>query len=478
MEIGELQKRDIQPLTFLFQTLNNSATISLAKTALQLSLTRDQVCNFVGTFIQSKGLQSILESADQSGLALDLVLMILTHYETVDGLIDVIDYGKKNGNSTGESCTPSLSGSSGLLGGLLNGVTSILGLGSSDSSSSTCSSSNSGLPVASPSIISGGNSSGNSSNNTPSPSSSNSASTSSGSGGGIIGNIIGGIGSIFGLDLGGSNSGSTGSTIVTSKTTTAGTGTASASFTTTTSAPVAIASTFAITTLTPLVPEVNTIISTPSVTPASSTIRTNSPAATTSTSTTGTPNSAGSPGDLISGIANGIGGLISGIFGREDLAEIAEKEGLMGVMKRDDVDEKELMHQLLKRALDENLTLLQKRDALSLIYSQIIAIIGTDSNIEEIFESLAKSGLAINVVYNALTDSGFYQFDVQLYNYLVNNGYISLKSAVDAALSSGLVAHIVSDFVANSTYLKLVINFILAIFTGGVNVFGLITAIF
>ncbi|KAM9896958.1 hypothetical protein OXX69_010436 [Metschnikowia pulcherrima] len=442
VETFDVDKRDIAALTLLFRSLNNSATIALAKTALQLSVTRQQVNNFVGSFIETKGLESILEAADQSGLALDLVLMILTHYETVDGLIDVIEYGKKNDNSSSSSSSSSC-GSTGLLGGLLNGVTSIIGLGTGNTSDNCASSSSSAT-----------SSRNSTATNTAGASTTTSASESSS---GLLGGILGGIGSIFGLGSGSSsNSSSSFTTTAISSTTTLG------GVTTSTNTAILSFATLSASTTTTDIPLAITTGSTTSSVAAS--VTTASSSATTA-STSG-------------GLVSGIGSVISSILGREDLGEMAAKEGLMEIMKRDDVDANELMYQLLKRALGEILTPLEKRDALGDIYSQIIAIIGTDSNIEEIFESLAKSGLARNVVYNALIDSGFYQFDVELFRYLVDNNYLSLSSVISAGISSGLVVHIVADFIANSTYLRIFINFVLAIFTGKVNVLGLIAAIF
>lgn len=128
--------------------------------------------------------------------------------------------------------------------------------------------------------------------------------------------------------------------------------------------------------------------------------------------------------------------------------------------------------------MSDEISPLQKRDALTIIYKEIIAIVGSDSNVEEIFESLAESGLGVNVVYNLITDSGFYAFDIVLYKYLTQNDIITLSSLISALLSSGIVIHIIADIIGNSTYLKLAINFFLGIFTGAVPLFALITAIF
>lgn len=146
-------------------------------------------------------------------------------------------------------------------------------------------------------------------------------------------------------------------------------------------------------------------------------------------------------------------------------------------LRQRDVPMDDLLEVLATRA-DTEEGELAKRDVLDLLYSQIIGIIGTNGNIEDIAESADRSGIAINVVYNAFVDSGFYDFDVNLVKYLVNNNIITLKGLLSALWSSGIVLSIAGDIIGNTTYLSLVLNFVIAALTGKVAVVPLITALF
>lgn len=458
--INDLTKRDIAALTLLFESLNNSVTISAAKTALQVQALRTQVIHFVADFIQEKGLTSLLEAADQSGLALDIVIMIVTHFEFISGTTALVEYYKEDyensttstglvlgilgsifGDGDSSSSSNSSSTSTSLLGSVLGTVGSLLGFSSSLTSGSTSSTTT-------------GSSTTTSGSSTSLPATTSSSSSS----GGLVGSLLGAVGSLFGLSSGSSSSASDSSTTTTTAATIA---------TIDTAAYVATTGTTATTTA-------DTVVLTGLPTGTTATPATG----TTTTKTSTTTGSTLTPASIGSTIVGGITGLINDILKRDDLAETYNKGGLVGVMKREDVDEAGLMAGLLARYLDEDTPAIVKRDLLDTAYTEIILIIGTDSNVEEIFESLAKSGLGINVVYSFFMQSGFYEFDSELFDYIVSNNYITLSSLLSAASDSGIIIHIASDIIGNSTYLHDVINFVLGIFTGAVPIFALIKALF
>lgn len=121
---------------------------------------------------------------------------------------------------------------------------------------------------------------------------------------------------------------------------------------------------------------------------------------------------------------------------------------------------------------------LVKRDAIDIFYQNVIQLLGSNGTMLDICESLDNSGLGVNVLYNAITDDGWYDFDVKLFKYLVNNNYISWLIVYKALLSSGFVVSIFFDIVSNSTYRDLAIDLAIAIITGKVDIISLILAFF
>lgn len=481
VKTSPLVTRDIPLLTSLFTTLNTTGTgVSLVKTAVSVSLTQQQIIKFIANLIQTKNLTTLLEVADQSGLAIDLVVLLLTHYEVYPGLTQIVKLykGLANLSSSSSSCS-----SPGLIGGLLDGVLGIIGLGGSSSSctptsSSLSSSSSSNTSPSSSSSSSGGllggilgalglgGSSGNSgSSSTPttgSGSGSGSATTSAtaaatttsaSGGGGLLGGIFGGINSILGIT---SSSPAAAATTATTPAAAATTPAAGVTGATTPAAGVTGATTPA---------AAATGATTPTTRATGTTTRTAAAATTSATD----PLSG-----LINGIGSGISGLLNGIFKREELEYLMADEKFADMVKRDDVD----LDYLFELIASSEGSGLEKRDLLDTVYLQIIGLIGSGSNIEEIAESLEKSGLAINVIYNAFVDSGFYSFDVNLIRYLITNKYITLSSLWTAVVQSGIVFHVGADILSNSAYIKLVVNFIIAIFTGQAAVIPLLLALF
>lgn len=477
-ELSPLEKRDIAALTYLFTTLNTTGTgVTLVKGAISVSLTEQQIIKFIANLIEQKNLTYLLEVADQSGLGLDIVLLVLTHYETIPGLTKIINLYKGNSNSTSSSSSSS-SSSGGILGTLLSGVTStissIFGLGSTSTSTST--------------------STGTS---TSSTSSSTGTSTSTSSSGGILGSILSGVGSLFGLTSSSSSTSTTSASASAAATATATSAAATATSTATStsssgvlgsilsgvgslfglsgsSSSASTTSTVAASTATAVVGTATSLTGTTTALVATTTTAAAVTTSKTSTLTTATSTST----DVILSVLSGVTSVISSIFKREDLTAEELAEEIEALFKREDIDNGLLLQELVARMDDESLDAYDKRDLLDTIYSQIIGIIGTNSNIELIAESLQKSGLGINVIYNALVDSGFYNFDVDLVRYLVTNKIITLSSLFLALLNSGLLLSVVGDIIGNTTYIKLVLNFVLAIFNGTIDIWALISALF
>lgn len=489
-----IEKRDISALTFLFTQLNNTATIQLARGALQVELVRQQVISFVEAFIKEKGLTQILKSAGDSGLATDLVMLFVVHFEIYPGLIDIIKayktglltgvFGINNGSA--QSCT---SNSGGILGNLFPWFNIGGGCTTNSSGSSGISGSNSG------------NSS--SSSNSGSISGSSSGSGSSQGSGGIIG-AIGSILNPFGIFNGGSATStaasSPGANAATTVSSTNSVSSASSTiagngipfFSNIFPSPTLSVPSYTAPNLFGQATSTSSAVTTPTTTQAVN----QAPKSTTLTTTSsnqnggfsfptfsipgfpsngGGSNTNGGNSGSNSGNSGGLfgnGGLFGGIFKREDL----EKNGLIlpQLAEREEVTFEELIEAFLEEVS------MEKRDNLldlTMIYQQIIGIIGTNSNIEEIFESLSKSGLAVNVLYNALIDDGFYTFVVELLNDLISKQIITLSILWNALLQSGVVPQVAGVIIGNSAYLRAVFRFIGGILSGAVPVLGLYLAI-
>lgn len=482
-----LDKRDNRLLTGFLTSLNRSGVgVSVVKTAISVPLTQTQVIHFIGELIKEKGLTNLLEVAGESNLALDLVLLILTHYETIPGLTNVVNYYKKNNGgkssstsslfssfSNSSSSVPSSSPTSsptsnsnrrpgGLIGGLLGGI---FGSGSSSSSSTSDSTSS------------------------PSSTGSSQSSGSSPRRGGLLGGLLNGVLGVFTSSPSSSNSGSSLGTSSTSSASSSGSNSgsglgslfrsgssASAAAQPSASSPqdssldssadgldgygsgsnsLVIDDSSAANTASPVVPtEVAT-------------------ASTSAPTTLVTQASQASLGSSQSSGAGSIDDLINNLLAREDVEEFIQYEDLA---KRDVEDLAQMTGDLVARS--QKLSVVEKRDLLDILYSQLIRLIGTNSNVQDIAESLDKSGIAINVVYNALTDLGWYNFDANLISYLVNQKIVTFSSLFDALIKSGVVFKVVGQIVANNDYVKLVINFVVAIFTGKINIFALVKAFF
>lgn len=513
--LSPLDKRENTLLTSFFTSLNKTGTgVTLAKAAVRTPLVDDQIVKFIANLIEEKNLTNLLEMADSSGLALDLVLLILTHYEVIDGLTDFVKYYKGNSNLTsggsgggllggllgglfggGSSSKNSSSSSgggliSGLLGGLLGGGSS----GSSGSKNTTSSGSGGGLVSGLLGGLLGG---GSSSSSSSSPSSSSSGSSGSGGGlvSGLLGNLLGGS-SGSGSSRSGTTSAPAGAASATSAVSQASSsksggllggllgglgGSKSTGAATTSGAAATSAAPVAGSAAAESVPAVSDLLG------SNAGAATNTPAAdtgaaaatgaagTAATAATGAVSEAATAatGAASTSTATGLAGALDNLLKRADDEDVANDAELL---RRHTEAVAEELQNLVKRS--EEASYLEKRDIWDNVYQQMINLIGTDSNVEDVMVSLKKSGLANNVIYNALTDSDWYGFDKKLVKYLVDNNIVTFSILLNALLKSGVIWHVAADIISNSDYVKLVIDFVLAIFTGKVNVIGLIMAFF
>lgn len=444
------EKRDILPLTVLFRTLNTTGTgVSLVKTAISIPFTQQQIIKFVGSLIETKNLTSLLEAADQSGLALDLVVMVLTHYEVIPGVTNIVN-AYKGGNSTSSGGS-----SNGILGGLLSGL-------SSSNDSDLGSGTSSGSLGALGNLL-GGDSSSAADSGSPTGAASSPANSLEGS----LGNLLGGLGLALASSL---------EPVATSATTAPSNGNPAAS------APAnpAVESLAAASPASaPAVAGSGNVNTAPAQ--ANTETAANPAQATPAATTAATNNNGGSSGSggLLGGLLNGVGSLLNGIAKREDLSQEEKIEMLNTLIERRELDLGNIIQNLETREFNsEEEAALAKRDVFDTVYLQIIRIIGSNSNILEIAESLEKSGLAISVIYSALTDKSFQNFDVNLIKYLVEKKLITLSSLFTAITQSGLLFHLIGDIVGNTSYVRLVINFVFAILNGKINILGLIRAFF
>ncbi|KAK7679505.1 hypothetical protein QCA50_017406 [Cerrena zonata] len=401
-----ISKRENVLLTQLFTSLNKSGQgVALTKQVTTSSLTQGSAIQIIIDYLKGANLTTILEAADNSGLALDIVLLTLTDYDVLPGIVKVIEGVFENSNST--------SSSGGLVSSIIGGILDTLGLGSSSSSSnSSSSSSGGGLLSSLLGDLFGGDSSSNST-----------SSSSSSSGGGLLSSLIG---DLFGGDsssnstssssssssglllddlLGGGSSAST--TSATSTSTSTGSfldrllgglgGDDSSSSTTTRSrststglslfddllgdidggdssnsaSTTSVASSGSTETDSAdnysVLQQIVADASSTATTAANTATNTATKAASTATNAVSSSTSTSSSGSLIDSL-------------------------LSDLKKRD----------------------LNKRDVLDTIITEITSVAGTDETVNDVCTSLEKSGLGVSVVKQLFTDEDEYDFDIKL----------------------------------------------------------------
>lgn len=455
-----ISKRENVLLTQLFTSLNKSGQgVALTKQVTTSSLTQGSAIQIIIDYLKGANLTTILEAADNSGLALDIVLLTLTDYDVLPGIVKVIEGVFENSNST--------SSSGGLVSSIIGGILDTLGLGSSSSSSnSSSSSSGGGLLSSLLGDLFGGDSSSNSTSSSSSSSSSggglfssllddllggdsssnSTGSSSSSSSGLLLDDLLGGgssasttsatststsTGSFLDKLLGGLGGGDSSSTTTTrSRSTSTGLslfddllgdidgGDSSTTTSVTSSGSTETDSADNYSVLQQIVADAS---STATTSAANTATNTATKAASTATNAVSSSTSTSSSGSLIDSL-------------------------LSDLKKRD----------------------LNKRDVLDTIITEITSVAGTDETVNDVCTSLEKSGLGVSVVKQLFTDEDEYDFDIKLVSDIIDEKVITLDDLLTALKQSHLIAHIISDILGNFSYIKLVISFVIAIFTGKV----------
>lgn len=455
-----LLKRENVLLTQLMTQLNQSGLgVTFIKTFTESALTQPTVINLAENFLKTKNLTTILADVDLSGLGIDVVVLILTDYNVLPGLIQIA-----------EGITGVSENSGGFLGSILGGI-----FGFSSSGGNSTATGGLGEVVGDLlSLIFDG-----------SPSSSSSSSSSSS--GGLLGGILGNVGSLLGGLFGGSSSSSSG--------TSAAATTAAAATASTLTSP---GSDNLLGFLTDLFPTAQT---TAGATSAAAVATTRAATAATTSAATATAATTSSLGGLLGGILGDSGSLLGGLFGGSSsspsattaaavtaaaatsaaavvpatsvaVAVPATSGAAPAVKRSPQHTERDLtvlnedVAQVIAARDINALTEVEKRDAIDPLIQQVLDIIVSDATVSDVIVSLKKSGLGVSAIRQLTTDSSEFAFVVNLINQLVGDGVLSFLIVLDAALQSGLVFNTAITIITSPTYFGLVIDFVLALFEG------------
>ncbi|KAI5952245.1 hypothetical protein KGF54_003111 [Candida jiufengensis] len=100
------------------------------------------------------------------------------------------------------------------------------------------------------------------------------------------------------------------------------------------------------------------------------------------------------------------------------------------------------------------------------IWSSLITLLNTVVNVEQICESLQKSGFAVSVVDDIVSTSDGRTFAVNLVTSIIQKQVITLSSLVDALSSTGFLQNTLTKILSNSTYRKIIfiwaVNFLVS----------------
>lgn len=88
------------------------------------------------------------------------------------------------------------------------------------------------------------------------------------------------------------------------------------------------------------------------------------------------------------------------------------------------------------------------------IVAAVVSLIKNVGDLEEICESLEKSGLGVSVVRFIFTDSDMQTFAVKLVTQMVKDGVISLSILLDAASQSGVVISVLTSIITSPSALS------------------------
>lgn len=91
--------------------------------------------------------------------------------------------------------------------------------------------------------------------------------------------------------------------------------------------------------------------------------------------------------------------------------------------------------------------------------------------------SLQKSGLGLSIVHDALTDSRWHRFNKRLIEYLLEKELLILQKLLRDLVNSGVIWSVLGDILGSGEYIKIVLNFVRGLFSGDINILGLLRAI-
>ncbi|KAG7661681.1 uncharacterized protein J8A68_004834 [[Candida] subhashii] len=95
------------------------------------------------------------------------------------------------------------------------------------------------------------------------------------------------------------------------------------------------------------------------------------------------------------------------------------------------------------------------------ILQTVITLVNDVSNLEQICESLQKSGLAVSILEDFITTTDGQQFLIKLVTAIVNDKVITLDDLISAVNDSDIVTNTVTKIMANSSLRSIAINYIL-----------------
>lgn len=438
-----LEKRENERLTNFLASLNRTgAGVFFMRNAANSPGINTLIIRRIADLIREEGLEELLKVADKSGIALDLVMLILTHFEVIDGVTEFTHYYRDT--------DPNQSGS--LILGLIRFITGNLfgGGGSSNSTSTSGLSSVFGLLGGS----GGARTSGSSSSGGLSSlfSGLGSAGASSGSSTGL--NSTGSAGS--------SESGSGDASDVFGILSQLGGDSASASPATTSSSATTPSPAASGSTLTADFSNVEFPDAADDDAADKDAVSIAEAAAASATGAQSESTSSGTSGGFASLASD-----VSSLFKREMDDETFKRESdelverIVQLAKRQDDDHEE-EHGDFTAAYEEGMSIMEEEESSSL----------------GLMISLQKSGLGISVIHDALTDSRWHTFNGRLIDHLSDEGLLDTSELMGALVSSGVIWSTVGSILGNTTYVRNVIDFVRGIFTGDVNLLGLLRALF
>lgn len=430
-DIVSLEKRESKALTGFLSSLNRTgAGVFFVRNAANSPGINNAIIRRIGGIFEDDEIEEFLRHSGNAGLATDLVLMFLTHWELYDGLTDMVHYYRGTKPSeTGSLLVAMFRLVFGNLfgGGSASSLSSVFSLLSGSSGNASAS----GFSGLSDLLLAGSSS--------ESGSSSRNSSGSSGSGS---------LDEIF--TLGGSSSSE--SSPVNSDPV---------------SSPINSAVTSA-----PLNSPVTSPVDSPATSaPVKSPVTSAAPVGSTPTNDIEDDFEEDTEDDRT--LAEQFGEVASDVasFFKRSIKdpEAAHLEAqplarrVNRILKRMDEEEDSAVAALgdYNDAWDETVRVMEEDDldALGLIIS------------------LQKSGLGLSIVHDALTDSRWHRFNKSLIEYLLENDLLVLQKLLRDLLNSGVVWTVLGDILGSGENIRIVLNFVRGLLSGDINILGLLRAI-